>query len=36
VGDGVQREYPWLRVPVLDERGEIRHAGGVTAARGST
>ena len=31
---GYRREYPWLRVPVLDERGEIRHAGGVTAAPG--
>jgi putative flavoprotein involved in K+ transport len=31
---GYGREYPWLRVPVLDARGEIRHAGGVTAAPG--
>ena len=31
---GYRREYPWLRVPVLDERGELRHAGGVTAAPG--
>jgi putative flavoprotein involved in K+ transport len=31
---GYRRAYPWLRVPVLDERGEIRHAGGVTAAPG--
>jgi putative flavoprotein involved in K+ transport len=31
---GYGRAYPWLRVPVLDERGEIRHAGGVTAAPG--
>jgi putative flavoprotein involved in K+ transport len=31
---GYRREYPWLRVPVLDARGEIRHAGGVTAAPG--
>ena len=31
---GYARSYPWLRVPVLDERGEIRHAGGVTAAAG--
>jgi putative flavoprotein involved in K+ transport len=31
---GYARAYPWLRVPVLDERGEIRHAGGVTAAAG--
>jgi putative flavoprotein involved in K+ transport len=33
---GYSAQYPWLRVPVLDERGEIRHAGGVTAARAST
>ncbi|WP_242337228.1 MULTISPECIES: NAD(P)/FAD-dependent oxidoreductase [Anaeromyxobacter] len=31
---GYRRSYPWLRVPVLDERGEIRHAGGVTPAPG--
>jgi putative flavoprotein involved in K+ transport len=27
---GFRRQYPWLRVPVLDARGEIRHDGGVT------
>lgn len=27
---GFRREYPWLDVPVLDERGELRHDGGVT------
>jgi putative flavoprotein involved in K+ transport len=27
---GYRRRYPWLKVPVLDERGEIRHRGGVT------
>jgi putative flavoprotein involved in K+ transport len=27
---GFRRLYPWLQVPVLDERGEIRHEGGVT------
>jgi putative flavoprotein involved in K+ transport len=27
---GFRRHYPWLKVPVLDERGEIRHEGGVT------
>jgi putative flavoprotein involved in K+ transport len=27
---GYRRRYPWLRVPVLDARGEIRHRGGVT------
>lgn len=31
---GYRREYPWLRVPVLDERGELRHDGGITAAPG--
>jgi putative flavoprotein involved in K+ transport len=27
---GYRRAYPWLRVPVLDGRGEIDHQGGVT------
>jgi putative flavoprotein involved in K+ transport len=27
---GFRRLYPWLQVPVLDARGEIRHEGGVT------
>lgn len=27
---GYRRAYPWLRVPVLDARGEIRHQAGVT------
>jgi putative flavoprotein involved in K+ transport len=27
---GFRRLYPWLHVPVLDARGEIRHVGGVT------
>jgi len=31
---GFRRHYPWLRVPVLDERGEIRHTGGVTPVPG--
>jgi putative flavoprotein involved in K+ transport len=31
---GFRRRYPWLKVPVLDARGEIRHEGGVTPARG--
>lgn len=31
---GYRRAYPWLRVPVLDGRAEIAHAGGVTAAPG--
>jgi putative flavoprotein involved in K+ transport len=31
---GYRREYPWLKVPVLDPAGEIRHAEGVTPAPG--
>lgn len=31
---GFRRSYPWLKAPVLDERGEIRHRGGVTPAPG--
>jgi putative flavoprotein involved in K+ transport len=31
---GFNRSYPWLKVPVLDERGEIRHHGGVTPVPG--
>jgi putative flavoprotein involved in K+ transport len=31
---GFRRQYPWLKVPVLDEKGEIRHRGGITPARG--
>ncbi len=31
---GFRRQYPWLEVPVLDSRGEIRHDGGVTPAPG--
>ena len=31
---GYRRRYPWLRVPVLDARGEIRHDGGVTPQPG--
>lgn len=27
---GFRREYPWLKVPVLDRRGEVRHHGGIT------
>jgi putative flavoprotein involved in K+ transport len=27
---GYRRLYPWLKVPVLDARGEIRHEGGIT------
>jgi putative flavoprotein involved in K+ transport len=31
---GYRRRYPWLQVPVLDERGEIVHHGGITPAAG--
>ncbi len=31
---GYRRQYPWLHVPVLDGRGEIRHTGGVTPSTG--
>jgi putative flavoprotein involved in K+ transport len=31
---GYRRSYPWLDVPVLDSRGEIRHDGGVTPVGG--
>jgi putative flavoprotein involved in K+ transport len=31
---GYRRAYPWLRVPVLDSRGEIRHQGGITPEAG--
>ena len=31
---GYRRRYPWLRVPVLDADGEIRHRGGITDAPG--
>lgn len=31
---GYRRRYPWLRVPVIDDGGEIRHHGGVTSAPG--
>lgn len=31
---GFTRRYPWLSVPVLDERGEIRHNGGITSSPG--
>lgn len=31
---GFRRSYPWLRVPALDDRGEIRHGGGVTPVAG--
>lgn len=31
---GYRRSYPWLRVPVLDGRGEIVHQGGITPEPG--
>jgi len=31
---GYRRAYQWLRVPVLDARGEIMHVGGITPAFG--
>lgn len=31
---GFRRDYAWLRVPVLDAEGEIRHRGGITPAPG--
>jgi len=31
---GYRRSYPWLRLPVLDERGEIQHTGGITQLPG--
>ena len=31
---GYRREYRWLRVPVLDRRGEIVHDGGITPVPG--
>jgi putative flavoprotein involved in K+ transport len=31
---GFVRRYPWLKVPVVDEHGEIRHRDGITAVPG--
>ena len=31
---GFTRRYPWLQIPVLDARGEIRHQGGITSVPG--
>jgi putative flavoprotein involved in K+ transport len=31
---GFKRSYPWLRVPVLDAGGQIRHTEGITCASG--
>jgi putative flavoprotein involved in K+ transport len=31
---GFRRRYPWLKLPALDERGEIRHRNGITPVPG--
>ncbi len=31
---GFRSDYPWLHVPVLDAKGQVRHDGGVTPAPG--
>jgi len=31
---GYERSYPWLRLPILDARGDIRHEQGITAEPG--
>jgi putative flavoprotein involved in K+ transport len=31
---GFRPDYPWLHVPVLDRRGQIKHEGGVTESPG--
>jgi putative flavoprotein involved in K+ transport len=31
---GYRPEYPWLEIPVLDEKGRVRHDGGVTPVPG--
>lgn len=31
---GYERRYPWLKIPVLDDHGEIRHEGGITPQPG--
>jgi putative flavoprotein involved in K+ transport len=31
---GFRREYPWMALPVLDARGDIRHRGGITDVPG--
>jgi len=31
---GYRRTYPWLRIPLLDARGELMHDGGVTPCAG--
>jgi putative flavoprotein involved in K+ transport len=31
---GFRRQYPWLKLPIFDGRGEIQHSGGVTPVSG--
>jgi putative flavoprotein involved in K+ transport len=31
---GYRREYPWLRVPIVDDGGELAHEGGITREPG--
>jgi putative flavoprotein involved in K+ transport len=31
---GFRRRYPWLKVPILDDRGEIQHQCGITSVPG--
>ncbi len=31
---GYQRKYPWLKIPVLNERGEISHKDGISPIKG--
>jgi putative flavoprotein involved in K+ transport len=31
---GYKRHHPWLKIPVLDDGGDIRHEGGVTPEPG--
>jgi putative flavoprotein involved in K+ transport len=31
---GYRRDYSWLKVPVVDAAGEIRHDGGITPSPG--
>jgi putative flavoprotein involved in K+ transport len=31
---GFRPDYSWLRVPVLDSKGRLRHEGGIVAAPG--
>jgi putative flavoprotein involved in K+ transport len=31
---GYRPAYPWLHIPVLDDKGAVRHVGGVTPVPG--